>query len=145
MADAVIARAGLAVRYPFWDKRVIEYCLALPAEQKCQGGWNRLVMRRAMNEILPPEVCWRRKKTDFTANFFAGLSAAHEREALRANLMNESVQEFLDQTALREMYQKFCSSGFEVDKSATRDAVRVFWYIASLSCWIRQQTQMATA
>ena len=37
----------------------MEFCLALPAEQKIQRGWTRLIMRRALSGILPAEVHWR--------------------------------------------------------------------------------------
>ena len=63
--DSLSAANTIQVRYPFWDKRVIEYCLSLPAEQKCKSGWNRVVMRRAMSGVLPEAVRWRRFKTEF--------------------------------------------------------------------------------
>src|ERR671939_805838 len=43
---------SLEVRFPFWDIRLLEFCLALPPEQKLHDGWNRMVMRRAMGGIL---------------------------------------------------------------------------------------------
>jgi hypothetical protein len=39
------------MRYPFWDKRMIEFCLSLPPEQKIKKGWTRMIMRRAMVEF----------------------------------------------------------------------------------------------
>lgn len=41
-------------RYPFWDRRLMEFCLALPLEQKLKNGWTRVILRRAMKGILPP-------------------------------------------------------------------------------------------
>ena len=45
------------------DKRLVEYCLSLPASQSYSGGWSRVVMRRAMEGIVPSEVQWRAGKT----------------------------------------------------------------------------------
>jgi hypothetical protein len=50
---------SIEMRYPFWDKRMIEFCLSLPPEQKIKKGWTRMIMRRAMEGILPPEIQWR--------------------------------------------------------------------------------------
>ena len=57
--DSAAAAFSIEKRYPFWDKRVVEFCLSLPAEQKLNHGWTRVVMRRAMEEILPKKVQWR--------------------------------------------------------------------------------------
>jgi asparagine synthase (glutamine-hydrolysing) len=62
------AAADLRVepRYPFWDKRLVEFCLSLPADQKLRHGWNRFILRQAMAEALPDGVRWRTDKVDFT-------------------------------------------------------------------------------
>ncbi len=62
------AAFSIEYRCPFFDKRLVEFCLSLPARQKFQNGWPRSILRRAMNNIIPPKVQWRRDKTDFTAN-----------------------------------------------------------------------------
>jgi asparagine synthase (glutamine-hydrolysing) len=38
------------------DVRLIRFCLALPARQSLQGGWTRVILRRAMEGILPESV-----------------------------------------------------------------------------------------
>ena len=64
--DKAAAAFGIETRFPFWDKRLVEFCLALPPQQKLSQGWSRIVLRRAMAGVLPPEIQWRREKTDFT-------------------------------------------------------------------------------
>jgi asparagine synthase (glutamine-hydrolysing) len=136
--NAVSAAFGLETRYPFWDKRLIEYCLSLPGEQKCNNGWNRVVMRRAMSGILPHNVCWRREKTDFTTNFVDGLVYA-EKENLK-NLItdnNEILDDFFDRHAVRETYQKIYSRNLEADDTETRMTLRTFWNLASFVSWLQ--------
>ena len=43
----------------------MEFCLALPPEQKLHKGLNRMVMRRAMAGIVPEEIMRRGDKVDF--------------------------------------------------------------------------------
>ncbi|NJO66017.1 MAG: lasso peptide isopeptide bond-forming cyclase, partial [Richelia sp. RM2_1_2] len=50
--DKAAAAFSIEQRYPFWDKRLVEFCLAIPSEQKLHKGWSRMVMRRAMTNIL---------------------------------------------------------------------------------------------
>jgi asparagine synthase (glutamine-hydrolysing) len=69
MADKASAAFGVEPRYPFFDRRLIEYCLSLPASQKLGHGWNRLVFRRAMEGVLPPEIQWRSSKGNLSPNF----------------------------------------------------------------------------
>ena len=68
-ADKSAAAFGVEPRYPFFDRRFIEFCVGLPEEQKFDNGWPRLLFRRAMAGILPPEVQWRSWKANLSPNF----------------------------------------------------------------------------
>lgn len=61
------------VRYPFWDKRLVEFCLSIPPQQKMYNGLTRMIMRRAMNGILPEKIQWRPDKGDLSYGFKNGL------------------------------------------------------------------------
>ena len=58
------ARHGIEYRYPLLDRRVLEFALGLPPEQYRRGLWSRWLMRRALDPVLPPEVCWHTDKRD---------------------------------------------------------------------------------
>jgi len=69
IADKSAAAFGIEPRYPFFDRRVIEFCLGLPEEQKFADGWPRVLLRRAMDGILPAAVQWRTSKANLSPNF----------------------------------------------------------------------------
>ncbi|MBW4612040.1 MAG: lasso peptide isopeptide bond-forming cyclase [Desmonostoc vinosum HA7617-LM4] len=130
--DKTTAAFGIEQRYPFWDRRLVEFCLSLPAEQKLSMGWNRVVMRRAMANILPKEVQWRRGKADFSPNLVHGL-LSFEQERLD-NLMAHDVKilaEYVDIIAFKEIYQRFVLS-----KTTGKDAIAI-WLVISLSLWLQ--------
>ena len=52
----VLATHGLDVRDPTADRRVLEYCLAIPPEQFILGGVPRSLARRAFADRLPAAV-----------------------------------------------------------------------------------------
>ena len=56
-------------RYPFFDRRLMEFCLAVPFEYRIYHGYTRGVLRQAMQDILPPAVQWRTGKQNLTTNF----------------------------------------------------------------------------
>jgi asparagine synthase (glutamine-hydrolysing) len=124
----------LEARCPLWDKRLVEFCLALPGDQKLHHGFGRYVMRRAMDSILPPEVQWRTSKTDFLPNFRRALLDG-ERERLAALLHDETqhIGDFVDRESLRAAYRR-C-----LDDRSADSAEELFgiWRVACLSLWLR--------
>ena len=58
------ARHGIEYRYPLLDRRLLEFVLGLPPEVFQRGRWNRWLMRHALRDVLPSEVCWNHDKRD---------------------------------------------------------------------------------
>lgn len=52
---------GLEVRVPFCDYRLVEYAYNMPWELKAYGGREKGIIRKAFEDILPNEICWRKK------------------------------------------------------------------------------------
>ncbi len=127
--DKSMAAFDLEPRYPFWDKRLVEFCLALPSDQKLKKGWNRMVMRRAMTNILPTEVQWRKGKTDFSPNLTRGLAKEQLRLA-DAIAPSSPLSNYLNAKAVEDIYQRFLQAPSDAD-------VCQIWVVASLALWFR--------
>ena len=56
------AAYGLEVRDPTADVRLLEYCMAVPDEEYVRDGWDRSLMRRSMEGLLPPEIRHNRRR-----------------------------------------------------------------------------------
>jgi asparagine synthase (glutamine-hydrolysing) len=52
------AQFGLDIRYPAADRRLVEFCLALPEDQYRRDGVSRWLVRRLLNGALPDSVVW---------------------------------------------------------------------------------------
>lgn len=52
---------SLEVRVPFCDYRLAEYLYGVPWEYKDHGGFEKGLLRRAMNGLIPDEILWRKK------------------------------------------------------------------------------------
>jgi asparagine synthase (glutamine-hydrolysing) len=131
VADRAGAAFSLEPRYPFFDKRLAEFCLALPGEQKLHRGWSRMIMRRAMADILPAEVQWRGGKADLSPNFVRGLLAPNSQLLEQVILKDSKVLEkYIDTGVLHTAYQRYIAARTEVD------ALTV-WKVASLALWLQ--------
>jgi len=54
--DLAFAAFGVKPRYPFTDKRLVEFSLAVPPSQQLSDGWTRSIIRRALSDLLPDRV-----------------------------------------------------------------------------------------
>ena len=73
LMDRLSAAFSIDVRYPFCDRELIEFSLAIPPEQKLRNGWSRYIMRKAMQGILPEKVQWRGGKISLAKVYPYGL------------------------------------------------------------------------
>ena len=82
--ELLVSYAGIEMRQPFRDRRLVEFALSLPSNQLWRQGWSRFVYRNAMRGILPDKVLWRRGKGEFAHMFDSvlGGSQANEVRAL---------------------------------------------------------------
>ena len=74
------ARLGVDVRTPLADRRLVEFCVAVPEEQYMANGQRRLLIRRAMAGRLPQDTLAARQRGLQAAAWFETMSA--ERTAL---------------------------------------------------------------
>lgn len=137
--DQYAAMFSLEARHPFMDKRLVEFCLSLPAEQKLYQGWGRVVMRRALEGILPEQVQWRTGKADLTPNFDDGL--LNRNRALLEQVMVEQInllKPYINLNFLRAAYQRTLSAG----KPTTGNDSTAIWQAVILSLWLHYKKVM---
>ncbi|MDH3377251.1 MAG: asparagine synthase-related protein [Gammaproteobacteria bacterium] len=58
---------------PYFDRRIVEFIMALPTEQLGRPGRNRWIQRNAMRKVLPAAVAERSSKTSFEELLRIGL------------------------------------------------------------------------
>jgi asparagine synthase (glutamine-hydrolysing) len=62
---------SIEVTCPFRDPRVWQYCAGLPSGLAWRGGYNRYLLRAAMDGVLPPAIQWRTTKAPFSPDYYA--------------------------------------------------------------------------
>ncbi len=90
-------------------------------------------MRRAMEDILPPEILWRTSKMDFLPNLVYGLLTQEKQTLERLIFHNtEILDNYIDTDALQTMYEQVSSGQSETNPKA----VQFIWKAASLGLWL---------
>ncbi len=102
--DADYASLGMDIRFPYWDKEIIEFLIDIPPEQFIAQGLKRSLFRRAMKGILPETIRLRNTKHPYTPDF-------HRRVMGK----KEEIKHYLDtiesDRALKEMISFYIDTG----------------------------------
>lgn len=105
--DKVSAAFGIECRHPFFDKRLVEFCLALPRDQKIKDGWTRLVLRNAMSGILPEAIQWRPGKSNLGHNFARSLLSNQALIDVILSEKNPCFEQYWDIETLKRTAQRY--------------------------------------
>jgi asparagine synthase (glutamine-hydrolysing) len=99
------AMYGFEFRDPFRDKRVLEFCFAIPPIQYLAGGADRSLLRRAAAGFVPPSILERRKKGAQAVDWAERLVEAEEeiREEISSISRSPLASHILDVPRMRSI------------------------------------------
>lgn len=131
--DTRNSRFPIEIRYPFWDRRLMEFCLALPLEQKMNNGTTRYVLRNAMKGILPAIVEQRIGKADLSPQFLKDFfdTAAPFIEPLLDG--RSEIQRYLQPGCIESFWNSFQRKPYE----SVKIAMNLYLFI-TLDLWLRR-------
>ena len=77
------------MRHPFFDRRLVEFLMRVPPDQKLNRGVTKVILRAAMRDVLPESILFRGDKASFIPLFDRGVG---EREMGRFIQMASSMR-----------------------------------------------------
>lgn len=125
------AHCGLEGRHPFLDRRLVEFLVAIPPEQLLQSAYTKLLVRRAMEGILPEAIRQRLGKTDlmdYSHLMLREFAVAPVEDLLSSPWLAK--MEYVDGPALRQAYQRYRAGDHAFP-------MMLFWYFLSLELWLK--------
>jgi asparagine synthase (glutamine-hydrolysing) len=130
--DGVAAAYSVEPRHPFFDKRLVEFCLGLPWDKKVHQGRSKITLRRTMGGILPEEVCWRAGGEHLGPDFIRSAGALEQEliDQLTHRYLH-TISEYVSVPAVRDSYQRYVSGG------TIEDMYRL-WQAVTLVLWLRR-------
>jgi asparagine synthase (glutamine-hydrolysing) len=121
---------GLEPRYPFFDRRLMEFCLAVPADQKMQQGLTRHILRNAMEGVLPREVQGRPGKGNLAPSFWGALREYADDDVADVLLEDDpQMAQYVDLERVRSGYREFVDG--------KNPGLETVWDPVVLEAWLR--------
>jgi asparagine synthase (glutamine-hydrolysing) len=129
--DRMSMAHGLEARSPFLDTELVEFGAALPDRLRMRFGKGKLLLRRAMREILPASILTRGKM-----GFGAPLGAW-----FRSDLQGFVRERLLDGTSPIYEYLQRDAVGAVIARHGTAraDLSAQIWALLTLESWLRQE------
>ena len=108
MIDKATSAFSIEPRYPFLDKRLIEFCFSLPTEIKFNSGWTKFILRLAMEDILPKEIQCRTNKGGTEQVYYTNL-LLYEKTFLDDMIYdnNGSITDYIDFNQVKNIYENY--------------------------------------
>ena len=115
------------VRYPFLDKRVMQFCLNVPDSLKLKNGLDRYILRAALKDLIPDEIYNRTTKSDLSPYY--NYSYNKNFHLMKTAILESS--DFLENIIDIDKIRKFSID----EKDETKKII--FQHIAVLSKWLK--------
>ena len=131
--ERATAALGLEHRHPFFDRRLIEFAMAIPGEQHWRNGVQKRVLRGAMGRSLPHAVANRHDKVEFSAVFTRSF-LKHGGDGLFDRL-EIAERGWLDHASARDAYKML--NGRDSRDETGSPNVWHLWQIYGLELWHR--------
>lgn len=135
-ATARAARAGVELRLPFRDRRLVELALTVPGHLLYRPGWRKWLLREAGRGLLPESVRTRRRASTMTGLYRRGMV---EREQKRVEELlwspNSLWRRYVRVDSLRYVYPA------QIAAQRDRPASVLPWQCVCLERWLRRGEQ----
>ncbi len=125
--DAASMACGLEARAPFLDHELVELCARIPVSLRLRGLREKYVLRRALEDALPRDILWRRKRP-----LMAPL------EAWLRGALPAFAEELLSPARLRATgyFEPAAVQGLVTDVRTGRSLhARVLWMVLGVQLW----------
>ncbi len=122
------AEFGIEARFPFADKRLVEFCLGIPGSQKVSQGYTRMIVRRALADHLPDPIRWRTDKGDLSWSFLDGFGRSAAIVESRIESSKDFLRQFIDLTRIDRLVSR-------LRRGVVTESEAELFEIAILSAW----------
>lgn len=133
MQDRIVAPNFIELRHPFFDKRMVEFCYAIPDNMKFRSGWNRYIQRASMEKVLPKEIQWRSSKKYFDPvierNFLKEKKIINEIFLTENSLLTR----YMNFRVINSIYKEYNSKG------KLKNLNNSLWLVTILYLWLKNE------
>ena len=125
--DFITSRMNIDCRFPFLDKRILDFTINIPTDMKMKNGATRYYYREALKDILPTKVYARNSKGNLS---FFGKRDIKENYRSIINEMGKSKTNIYKLIDLEKLKKK-------MDSNSKDSLYVIFFNIYSLDVWMK--------
>ncbi len=126
--DRASMAVSLEARVPFLDHELVEFAAALPSSMKISCGRKKYLLKKACEDVLPPEILNRRKQG-------FGVPLVHY---FRGELKDFAYQAIFDSDDCGCFDKKIIRRYWDRHQQKRSDYSRILWTVIMLNMWYRQ-------
>jgi asparagine synthase (glutamine-hydrolysing) len=135
--DRMSMAAGLEVRPPLLDRRVVEFAARLPLDQKIRRGIGKHLLREAGRRLLPAEV-YRHPKQGFSLPLAAWLNGRFWELLHDLYIPGSPGASLFDRRRLERVFRDGRRAGQDQAVISDHSAVARVWQLAMVGRWIER-------
>ena len=119
---------------PFFDRRLMEFCLSVPVSLKFKNGVNRYIFREAMQKIIPEKIRLRSSKSDLSPPLLKEIISIGKDKLIDIILnKNSPLTGLID----KEELEKFIKN--TINNNSYKNAYFLIFQLVSLSRWMEKE------
>lgn len=122
---------GIRAEFPFWDYRVVEYCIRVPSYYKLRNGQSRSLIRSVMGNRFPPKIASRTTKYDFANAHIRSLQASADSIRSFAEKTDHKTFDYVN----REVFVSAIDQLFSKKRQQRVEAHGKIWLTLNLFLW----------
>lgn len=136
--DRMSMASGLEVRVPFCDHRLVEYIWNIPWHLKYCDQREKGILRRAVKDLLPEDVTYRRK-SPYPKTHNPGYLAVLKQNVLEIlNNSQEPVNNLIDVTAVRDFIEKEGAILTKPWFGQLMNGPQLLAYLIQMNIWLKE-------
>jgi asparagine synthase (glutamine-hydrolysing) len=106
-------QAGVELRMPFLDYRIVEFAFRLPADFKVNNGFSKLILRKAGTKILPKDILNNKVKIGWNSPMGEWLNGIWKEWLMdELNSVDFAKSTLVNKAALKQMVNYFFSNDY---------------------------------
>ena len=123
---------SLESRVPFLDHRLVEKTLALPADKVIKNGMTKSILRKAMKNIIPKNICERKDKIGFGTPADNWFRENHFQDLIKQIIYSDSFnnRNIIDPKQASALYRKHIKNKIQASSE--------IWKMINLELWFRE-------
>tara|TARA_X000000368_G_scaffold134603_1_gene105592 strand:+ start:184 stop:813 length:630 start_codon:yes stop_codon:yes gene_type:complete len=132
MIETHALEQGIEMRFPFFDLRLIEFCICLPLEEKNKNGINRYILRKAMKGIVPEKILNRLDKSNIGAFAKKEIRGIDHDEFFSSLKQKNILNDIVDFSYFKDVIKK----NVEKDSVSGNNDLSRYYLLYSLNYWL---------